>query len=71
VAKGKQVRHTWMSRYTHGIESTVTVNFTKHAAGTPMMLRHTGLPNDDYGRLHADGWRHFLGMIEDGFAAKE
>ena len=71
VAKGKQLQHTWMSRYTHGMETTVTVNFKKHAAGTLMTLRHTGLPNDDYGRSHADGWDQFLGLMEDYFAGKK
>jgi uncharacterized protein YndB with AHSA1/START domain len=68
VVKGKQLQHTWMSRYTRGMDSTVTVDFKKHAAGTLMSLRHTGLPNDDYGRLHAAGWRQFLGMMEGHFA---
>ena len=67
VTTSKQLQHTWLSRYTHGIESTVNVTFKKHAAGTLMTLRHTGLPNDDYGRLHDDGWRHFLGMMEGHF----
>jgi uncharacterized protein YndB with AHSA1/START domain len=67
LTKGKEIRHTWMSRYTRGLESTVTVHFKKHAAGTLMTLRHTGLPNDDGGRGHADGWGQFLGMLEDHF----
>jgi uncharacterized protein YndB with AHSA1/START domain len=71
VAKGKQLQHTWMSRYTRGMESTVTVDFRKRAAGTLMTLRHTGLPNDGYGRQHADGWGKFLGTMEGRFAGKK
>ncbi len=67
LAKGRQLKHTWMSCYTHGLESTVTVNFKKHAAGTLVTLRHTGLPNDDDGRCHAGGWGHFLEMLENRF----
>jgi uncharacterized protein YndB with AHSA1/START domain len=71
LTKGKQLQHTWMSRYTRGLESTVTVNFKKHAAGTLMTLRHSGLPNDSYGHGHTDGWGQFLGMIEEHFAGKK
>jgi uncharacterized protein YndB with AHSA1/START domain len=71
LAKGKQLRHTWMSRYTRGLESTVTVDFKKHAGGTLMTLRHTGLPNDGGGRGHSGGWGHFLGMLEEHFAGKK
>ncbi|HXB98387.1 MAG TPA: SRPBCC domain-containing protein [bacterium] len=70
LAKGKQLQHTWMSRYTRGLESTVTMAFKKHAGGTLVTLRHTGLPNDDGGRGHADGWGQFLGMLEGRFAGK-
>ena len=71
ITKDKQVQYTWMSPYTHGLETTVTVHFKKHAAGTLMTLRHTGLPNDKDGRLHTDGWNQFLGMMEKYFAGKK
>jgi len=70
LLKGKQLQFTWMSRYTRGLESTVTVDFKKHAAGTLMTLRHTGLPNDSFGRAHIAGWGDFLGMMEGHFARK-
>jgi hypothetical protein len=53
------------------LESTVTVNFKKHAGGTLMTLRHTGLPNDDFGRAHIGGWGDFFGMMEKHFAGKK
>jgi uncharacterized protein YndB with AHSA1/START domain len=71
LAKGKHLQFTWMSVYTRGLESTVTVHFKKHTAGTLMTLRHTGLPNDDYGRMHDAGWTHFLGKMEDHFAGNQ
>src|SRR5258708_2297275 len=42
LAKGRELKHSWMSRYTRGMESTVTVQFRKHPGGTLMTLRHTG-----------------------------
>jgi uncharacterized protein YndB with AHSA1/START domain len=68
---GSKVQHTWMSPYTRGMESTVTVGFKKHAGGTLMTLRHAGLPNDSFGRAHSEGWGYFLGMVEGHFAAKK
>ena len=60
LARGRQVKHTWMSPFTRGLESTVTVTFVKKGDGTLMTLRHAGLPNDGYGRAHNDGWGHFF-----------
>jgi uncharacterized protein YndB with AHSA1/START domain len=71
VGKDKLVKFTWMSPYTHGRETMVTVHFKKHPAGTRMTLRHTGLPNDKDGRLHTDGWNQFLGRMENYFAGKK
>jgi uncharacterized protein YndB with AHSA1/START domain len=68
LAKGKHLQFTWMSPYTHGSETRVTVHFKKHAAGTLMILRHSGLPNDKDGRLHTEGWNQFLGKMEKYFA---
>jgi uncharacterized protein YndB with AHSA1/START domain len=65
--RGRRLRHTWMSAYTRGLESTVTVTFQRRAGGTLMTLRHGGLPNDDHGRLHREGWRQFLGRMEGRF----
>ena len=70
MARGRQVSHTWMSPYTRGLESAVTVTFKKQGTGTLMTLRHGGLPNDDFGMAHNDGWGYFLGQIEKRFKAK-
>ena len=70
LAKGKQLQHTWMSPYTRGQETTVTIDFKKHAEGTLMTLKHTGLSNDDFGKAHSDGWGYFLGAIEKRFKGK-
>jgi uncharacterized protein YndB with AHSA1/START domain len=70
LAKGRSLQYTWMSRYTRGVETTVTVDFKKHAGGSLMTLRHTGLSNDAYGRSHSAGWDQFLGMMEKHFKGK-
>ena len=67
LVRGKEAQMTWMSFYTHGAESTVTAQFRKHAKGTLMSLRHSGLSNDAAGRGHQGGWELFLGMMEKHF----
>jgi len=59
-----RIRHSWMSRYTLGEESMVTVTFQKKAEGTLMTLVHSGLPNDDMAKAHEKGWN----SISDKFS---
>jgi uncharacterized protein YndB with AHSA1/START domain len=70
LAKAKQLQHTWMSPYTRGQETTVTLDFKKHPQGTLLTLKHAGLSNDSYGRAHIDGWGYFVGLLEKRFKAK-
>jgi uncharacterized protein YndB with AHSA1/START domain len=64
----RRIQHTWMSPYTLGQESTVTVAFKKKGAGSLMTLVHSGLPNDEGGRGHEDGWNQFLDVFPKQFA---
>ncbi len=63
VVKPGLIQHTWMSPYTEGRESTVTVSFKKQGEETLMTLVHAGLPDNSNGRAHIGGWNGFL----DGF----
>ncbi len=67
LARGSRIQHTWMSRYTHGEESQVTVTFKKKGADTLMTLTHSGLPDDDGGRGHEGGWNQFLDQFPKQF----
>jgi uncharacterized protein YndB with AHSA1/START domain len=63
----QQLQHTWMSRYTHGEETTVTVTFQKKDGGTLMRLTHSGLPDTEEGRGHEEGWKHFMETFPQRF----
>jgi uncharacterized protein YndB with AHSA1/START domain len=63
VSPGRRLQHTWMSQFTRGLESVVTVSFEQKGEDTLVTLRHTGLPDDEAARGHEGGWTHFL----DGF----
>ncbi|HVU16949.1 MAG TPA: SRPBCC domain-containing protein [Candidatus Didemnitutus sp.] len=60
LKKGSKIQHTWMSPYTNGLESTVTVTFRKQGDETVMTLVHSGLPNNSGGKAHEDGWNRFM-----------
>jgi uncharacterized protein YndB with AHSA1/START domain len=59
-----------MSEATRGLESVVTVTFEPEGDGTRVTLRHTGVPDDDFGRQHGEGWAFVLGAIEARFAKR-
>jgi uncharacterized protein YndB with AHSA1/START domain len=57
---GHRLQHTWVSPFTRGLESTVTVSFEPKGADTLVKLHHANLPDDDGGRGHQGGWNYFL-----------
>ncbi len=67
VERPGRIEHTWMSPSTLGLESTVSVTFTKHGKDTLMTLVHAGLPDTDGGRSHEKGWNYFLDMFPGQF----
>ncbi len=66
----RRIEHTWVSEATRGLESIVSLTFTPEGEGTKVTLRHSGVPDDELGRQHADGWGFVLGSIEDRFAKR-
>src|SRR6267142_4103773 len=64
------VEYTWMSEGTKGLESVVTVTFEARGDQTEVTLKHTGVPDDEMGRQHQDGWTWVLSMLAERFAAK-
>ena len=69
LERGREVCHTWMSPYTEGHESLVTVSFSKAGNDTLMVLVHTGLPDNSNGRAHQKGWTYFMDTFPQFFSA--
>ncbi len=67
VERPSRIQHTWMSPYTHGRETTVTVTFKKKGEDTLMTLVHAGLPDDEDGKSHQDGWNYFMDKFPKHF----
>jgi uncharacterized protein YndB with AHSA1/START domain len=67
VSRPATIQHTWMSPYTEGLESTVTVTFRKQGDETLMTLVHAGLPDNANGRAHVGGWNEFMDAFPKHF----
>lgn len=67
LKSAQQIQHTWMSPYTEGQETTVTVTFKKMGENTLMTLVHTDLPNNSKGQAHIEGWNEFLDVFPKQF----
>ena len=65
LERGKKIEHTWVSPATKGVESTVTLTFSPKDGGTEVNLVHSNVPDDDDGRMHAEGWAWVLGCVAE------
>jgi hypothetical protein len=59
-----------MSEGTKGAESTVTVTMEARGDQTEVTLVHSGVPDDEMGRQHKDGWTWVLSMLADSIASE-
>jgi uncharacterized protein YndB with AHSA1/START domain len=70
VERNQKLQYGWMSPFTLGLESVVTVTFEKKGDDTLLTLVHSNLPDDDMGRAHDDGWKGLLSIFSEQFAAR-
>jgi uncharacterized protein YndB with AHSA1/START domain len=62
--------YTWMSEPTKGVESIVTVTMERLGEETKVTVRHSGVPDDEMGRRHGEGWAWVLSALADALAAR-
>jgi uncharacterized protein YndB with AHSA1/START domain len=65
-----KIEYTWMSPFTHGLESVVTVELQKQGDDTLLQLRHANLPDDEDGRSHDAGWSSLIGQLVERLGAQ-
>lgn len=65
-----RIEHTWMSEGTKGAESVVSITLEPRGADTEFTILHSGVPDDELGRQHKDGWGFILDMLAKGLAAR-
>jgi len=70
IDRPRKIEHTWMSEATKGAESTVTITLEPRGDQTEVSIRHSGVPDDELGRQHKDGWTWILSALEQGMAAR-
>jgi uncharacterized protein YndB with AHSA1/START domain len=72
VERPHKVEYTWVSEGTQGVESIVAVTFEPLAKQkTEVTLRHSGVPDDEMGRRHKEGWTWVLSMLEERFLLQQ
>ena len=65
------LEHTWMSEATKGAESVVTITMEARGEETEVTLRHSGVPDDELGRQHEQGWNWILSALADGLTSRQ
>jgi len=71
LERPRLIEHTWVSEGTKGVESVVTITLEARGDETEFTLRHSGVPDDEMGRQHKEGWSWILDMLAKGMAAKK
>ena len=65
------IEHTWMSEATKGAESVVTITLEPQGDQTQVTLRHSGVPDDELGHQHKEGWTWMLSALADAVGAQQ
>jgi uncharacterized protein YndB with AHSA1/START domain len=70
IDRPRRVEYTWVSEATKGVESVVTVTLEPKAEQTEVTLRHAGVPDDEMGLRHQQGWTWVLSMLAEALATR-
>jgi uncharacterized protein YndB with AHSA1/START domain len=70
IDRPRRVEYTWVSEATKGAESIVTVTLEPRGDATEVTLRHSGVPDDEMGRQHKEGWTWILSTLAEGLASR-
>jgi len=65
VERPRLIEFTWMSEATRGIETRVIIEMTPSRGGTDLVLTHSGVPDDELGRSHEEGWKQITGILAE------
>ena len=71
VERPTLLEYTWVSEFTHGLDSIVTVTFQPVGNLTEVTLRHRGLPDGKDGLEHKNAWIRILGEVASHYAYPE
>ena len=71
IERPQKVEYTWVSEGTQGIESVITITFEPRGDQTEVTLHHSGVPDDEMGRRHKEGWTWVLSMLAESLASRQ
>jgi uncharacterized protein YndB with AHSA1/START domain len=71
LERPRRIEYTWMSEATRGLETVVTITLAPKDGKTELILRHAGVPDDEMGHKHEEGWGWILSQVAQRFGAKE
>jgi uncharacterized protein YndB with AHSA1/START domain len=66
-----RIDYTWMSEATKGVESKVSLTLTQRGDMTDVLLNHLGVPDDELGHSHEEGWIWILSTLAEQLAGKK
>jgi len=66
-----RIEHTWMSEPTRGLDTLVTITLEARNGKTELTLKHAGVPDDEEGRKHKEGWGWIIGELAKRFGAAD
>jgi uncharacterized protein YndB with AHSA1/START domain len=70
IDRPRVIEYTWMSEGTKGAESIVTVTMEPRGEHTEVTLRHSGVPDDEMGHKHRDGWAWVLSALAEAITSR-
>jgi uncharacterized protein YndB with AHSA1/START domain len=70
IERPRRIEQTWVSESTRGLESIVTLGIEPRGERVELTIGHTGLPDDEEGRKHQEGWTSLLEAIGNQLAAR-
>jgi len=70
IDRPRRVEYAWVSEATKGVESIVLFTLEPKGDHTEVTLRHSGVPDDDMGRQHKEGWTWLLSMLAERFTSR-
>jgi uncharacterized protein YndB with AHSA1/START domain len=69
IERPHRLEYTWVSEATKGVESVVAVTFEPRGDRTEVTLHHSGVPDDEMGRKHNEGWAWVLSTLAERFVS--
>jgi uncharacterized protein YndB with AHSA1/START domain len=65
IERPRRVEYTWVSEATRGVESIVLFTLEPKVSNTEVTIRHSGVPDDEMGHRHKEGWTWVLSMLAE------